>query len=87
MTPPINGTVRSTTGKPLPDARVVVESAPNPTPDIAILTDADGQFTLPTVGAGEYRLATYADGHEATHTTITVTNTPVTVEPRLLPLT
>jgi hypothetical protein len=85
MSPTIGGTVRSVSGEPVLQARVVIESAPGATPDIAVLTDANGQFILGTVGAGEYRLAAHADGYQAARATIAVADTPVRVELHLQP--
>ncbi|HEY0450354.1 carboxypeptidase-like regulatory domain-containing protein [Actinophytocola sp.] len=85
MTPVITGRVRSASGKPIPNATVAFESAPGATPDIAALTDADGRFTLGTVGEGPYRLAAHADGYTPGRAAITVTNEPVTVELSLHP--
>lgn len=83
MSPTIAGQVRGSTGEPVPGARVVVESAPGAVPDIAILTDADGRFTLGTVGAGDYLVAAHADGYEPTRAAVVVVDTPVSVDLRM----
>jgi len=46
-------------------ARVIVESAPRPVADLAGLTDAEGRFTLGTVGPGRYLIAVHAAGFES----------------------
>ena len=61
MPPVISGRVTGPDG-PVTLARVIVEQAPGPMPDIAGLTADDGTFTVGTVGPGRYVLAVYADG-------------------------
>jgi hypothetical protein len=57
---------------PVALARVVVELAPGPMPDIAGLTAQDGTFTMGTVGPGRYVLAVHADGFTPARTEVTV---------------
>jgi len=58
----IVGTVRS--GEvPVAFARVMVESAPGPMPDIALLSGPDGRFAVDTPYRGRYVLVVYADEH------------------------
>lgn len=83
MSPTIAGLVRGGTGEPVPQARVVFESAPAAVPDIAVLTDADGRFTLGTVGAGDYLLSAHAEGYEPTRAAVVVGDAPVSVDLRM----
>ena len=78
----ISGVVRSVDG-PVALARIAVEAAPGPVPDIAALTDEQGRFTIGTVGPGEYRLAVYADGFEPGRAEVRLSDAPVAVEFRL----
>ena len=46
------GTVRDPIDEPVPQGRVYIASGPEPVPDIAALTNVEGQFalTLPSCG-------------------------------------
>ncbi|HWL50164.1 MAG TPA: carboxypeptidase-like regulatory domain-containing protein [Acidimicrobiia bacterium] len=44
------------------EARVFFVTAPIPLPDIAVLTDDDGRFSLHAPTPGTYELACHADG-------------------------
>ncbi len=69
--PVISGTATSPDG-PVALARVTVEQAPAPMPDLAGLTDEDGSFTLGTVGPGTYIIAVHADGYAPARAEVTV---------------
>ena len=59
----ITGVVRDATGNPVPDASVYLTGGPEPYPDIAVLSAADGTFTLSVRGDGVYTLqCTTPDG-------------------------
>ncbi len=59
----IRGRVRDSTGRPVEGARVMVGSSPVPAPDIAAVTDHDGQFRLPVRFPGRYELVVIDDLH------------------------
>ena len=61
MRPVISGIATGPDG-PVAFARVMIEKAPAPMPDLAGLTGEDGMFTFGTVGPGRYVVAVYADG-------------------------
>jgi hypothetical protein len=50
----ITGVVEDTTGRPVSDASVYLTAGPEPYPDIAALSGADGSFTLSVRGEGAY---------------------------------
>lgn len=59
----ISGIVEDTNGRPIAQARVYFISAPATLPDIAILTNEDGAFSLPAPSKGVYQLGIAADGY------------------------
>lgn len=63
-TPPtvISGRVRAPTGQPVAQARVYFVQGPDPLPDVAALTGADGGFALAAPVAGSYELGCSAEG-------------------------
>ncbi|MGY5311007.1 carboxypeptidase-like regulatory domain-containing protein [Nocardia gipuzkoensis] len=72
MTPAvIRGTVDSAEG-PVAWASVYIESAPAPTPDVAAITDEDGEFVLTGVGPGRYRIGVNAPGYGPQHIELTL---------------
>lgn len=83
--PVIRGTVTGPDG-PVTSARVMVETAPAPMPDLAGLTGDDGAFTLGTAGPGRYVVAVYADGYRPARAEVTVRTDDVVVEVRLVPV-
>ena len=66
-------------------ARVTIESAPGPMPDIAGLTGSDGHFTLGTVGPGRYVIAVHAEGFEPARVECDVGTTDRHVDIQLIP--
>ena len=58
----ITGRVTGPGGEPVAGARVYVADGPAPMPDVAILTDAGGEFALDAPVFGRYRIACSA-GH------------------------
>jgi hypothetical protein len=60
----IRGTVIDTSGTPVEWASVWFAAGPQPTPDIAALTDAAGKFTLTAPGPVAYRIGCRAEGYE-----------------------
>src|SRR2546425_3098065 len=59
---PIEGTVRDSSGRPVPGASVVLQHEDGRTVATA-LADSDGKFRLPPVGAGAYTLKVQAAGY------------------------
>lgn len=57
--------IRDRDGRPVRDARVAIEAAPVPVPDVAALTDAQGELTLSVPVAGRYRLRCAAEGFDS----------------------
>ena len=52
----------SVSGEPVRNAPVVVTDGPGPLPDLAYLTDDNGQFTIPEMEPGDWVLSVDADG-------------------------
>lgn len=59
----IEGTVVDARGRPLAGARVAWLNGPVPLPDVMLLTDAAGRFTLAAPVPGAYRLRADSDRH------------------------
>lgn len=59
----IEGQVTDAAGQPLAGASVYIVAAPVATPDIALLTGADGGFRLSAPAAGTYRIGVAAPGY------------------------
>jgi hypothetical protein len=55
-------------GRPVTDARVALTAAPVEVPDVAVLTDEDGGFSLGVPVAGSYRIAAHGDHGSAQET-------------------
>jgi Carboxypeptidase regulatory-like domain len=66
----ISGRVLSADGQPIAGARVFFVSSPVPVPDIALLTDGTGRFSLTAPVPGAYRIGCSSD--EFGSATITV---------------
>jgi Carboxypeptidase regulatory-like domain len=60
----IRGTVVDPSGAPVEWASVWLAAGPRPTPDIAALTDAGGEFTLTASSPGTYRIGCRAEGYD-----------------------
>ena len=82
MRPVISGVVTGPEG-PVALARVMIESAPASTPDIAALTGEDGGFVVGTVGPGQYSLLVHADGYQPARREVVVSQRDVSVDVRL----
>ena len=78
--PLIAGTVVDSTGMPVADARIAFSRAPVAMPDIAMLSDERGAFTLSVPVKGEYELMVTADPHPPRTTTVHVDADRVEVE-------
>lgn len=57
----IRGRVHLADGMPVVEARVFLTSAPVDTPDVALLTDEEGRFSLAVPSPGRYVVACHAD--------------------------
>ena len=57
----ISGRVLSAAGQPIAGARVFFVSSPVPVPDIALLTDGTGRFSLTAPVPGAYRIGCSSD--------------------------
>ncbi|MEL6323068.1 MAG: carboxypeptidase-like regulatory domain-containing protein [Pseudomonadota bacterium] len=58
----LQGVVVSSDGTPVSGAAVMITAAPEPVPDIAIITDSHGEFMLENLPAGHYSLEIAARG-------------------------
>ena len=82
--PLIRGHVVDPQGRPVAEAVVYVVSAPMSMPDIAQLTDKEGQFTISAPGLGRYTLGFRSDDWRSTQIDIEVSSEePVTIEVQL----
>jgi hypothetical protein len=68
----IRGTVLTRRHEPLSEATVAISGGPMH-PDIAALTDEQGQFLLSNLQPGEYRLTAHAGGHASQTKNVAVT--------------
>ncbi len=58
----VTGRVLDVHGQPVAGARLLWLAAPVALPDVALLSGADGSFTLSVPAAGAYRLRASSDG-------------------------
>ena len=65
----VSGRVLDALNRPVSGARVFVRQAPGPVPDLALLTDGDGRFTLSLPTSGRYELVCNSDELGATSIT------------------
>lgn len=66
----VTGVVRTPDGEPVSEARVYFTGGPQPFPDIAALTDAEGRFVLDLPGPGAYEIESVADGYAPARATV-----------------
>ncbi len=66
----ITGVVRDPKGKPVEGARVYFSDGPGPLPDVAALTNSDGEFSLSAPSPGTYRVECNADEFAAESLTV-----------------
>ena len=70
----LNGVVRDSHGSPVPAVAVAIMQAPGSVPDLSVLTDGSGRFTLHDLPPGEYRLALVPQlGGQAVEVTVELT--------------
>ena len=60
---PLSGQVLDAAGRPVAGAVLAWVAGPVPLPDIALLSGADGSFTITAPVAGRYLLACNSDQH------------------------
>ena len=70
----ISGIVRTAGGQPVAGARVFFVSSPVPVPDVALLTNRDGRFSLTAPAPGMYRIGCSSDRFGASSITVDVPN-------------
>ncbi|WP_020604215.1 carboxypeptidase-like regulatory domain-containing protein [Spirosoma spitsbergense] len=70
----IAGKVRTADGQPVAMARVYFTSGPVALPDITMLTDATGSFSLSAPVAGTYQIGCTADGFAPAMASVEVKN-------------
>lgn len=68
----ISGVVSDNSGEPIAEARIYFTDSPMPMPDIAMLTDSNGKFTLSVPLTGKYGIGCYADGFAPKTTTVMI---------------
>lgn len=79
----ISGFVRDASGSPVSGARIFLASAPVATPDIAILSDRQGRFSITAPVQGVYQIQCAADGFAPANAAVKVAGADVTAEIRL----
>lgn len=81
----VSGRVADASGKPVAQARVYFTDGPAPLPDLALLTDMNGRFSLSVPKPGTYQLGCAADGFANAAATVEVTgnqDSPVVIRLR-----
>ena len=76
----ISGRVLEPNGQPTSGARVYFLKAPGAVPDLALLTDQQGRFTVPAPTSGMYQIGCTADGFAPASVTVDVSDKDVQVE-------
>jgi protocatechuate 3,4-dioxygenase beta subunit len=83
----IRGHVVDPQGRPVAEAAVYIVSAPVSMPDIAQLTDDQGQFAMSAPVPGHYTVGVRSDDWGLTQTDVEVSGEePVDIEVRFTPL-
>ena len=81
--PTIRGRVVDRTGAPVAQAAVYVIASPQPQPDIAQLTDADGAFEVDAGAPGAYVIGARSDAAGSGRADVEVTTGDASVTIRL----
>lgn len=68
----IAGRVLSPRGQPVAEARIYFTASPVAMPDIALLTDVSGRFSLSVPAAGSYTIGCSAEGYAPATATVKV---------------
>jgi carboxypeptidase family protein len=69
----ISGMVLDPNRQPVTEARVYFIDGPVSLPDIAVLTDRNGEFTLTAPAPGTYKIGCSADGFASTTLAVNIT--------------
>lgn len=69
----LSGRVSDATGKPVALARIYFTDGPDPLPEIALLTDTSGNFSMSVPQPGTYKLGCSADGFATVTVPVQVT--------------
>ena len=81
----IHGQVLSPHGQPVPEAAVYIVSAPVNMPDIAQLTDDQGQFIISAPVSGKYKIGVRSDTWGLAETVVEVSDeSSVTIKVQLI---
>jgi len=70
----IHGRVYDPKGEPVVEARVYFMEGPVSLPDLAVLTDGNGEFSLSAPTAGTYQIGCAAYGFVSTTVTVHITS-------------
>lgn len=68
----ISGVVKNAQGQPIEQARIYFVDGPVPLPEIAALTNSDGEFTLTAPAPGAYQIECATDASTPVRITVTV---------------
>jgi hypothetical protein len=68
----LSGVVRDPNRNPVAQARVYFTHSPVSLPDIAVLTDSNGRFSLSVPSSGTYTIEAVADGFAPSTATATI---------------
>lgn len=69
----VSGRVADASGKPVAQARIYFTDGPAPLPDLALLTDMSGHFSLSVPKPGTYKIGCAADGFANATVTVQIT--------------
>ncbi len=81
----VHGQAVDTQGKPVAGARVGWAAGPGNLPDVMLLTDAHGRFTLSAPLPGSYTLRCISDNAGGASLQVRAAGQPLQVQVRLLP--
>lgn len=68
----VRAKVQDRSGRPVANARVFIESGPEPFPDIAALSDENGEVFMRVPTAGQYGFGCAAEGFGTAHSVVVV---------------
>ncbi len=70
----VRARIQDPSGLPIANARVFIESGPEPFPDIAALSDDHGEVLMSVPSAGRYGFVCAAEGFGTAHAVVEVAN-------------